>query len=105
MTFSFEPNRLIAGTYPISTAIKPAGENLPAHAPVSLDGTGKLALLKTGTVSTTGVYGIVPEAVEVDEDAVVYLTGEFFADSLTLPTGISVSDVEVPLRNIGIFLK
>lgn len=105
MTFSYEPNRIIAGVYPISTAIKPAGENLPAHAPVSLDGTGKLALLKAGTVSTTGVYGVVPEAANADEDAVVYLTGEFFGDSLTLPDGITVSDIDVPMRNIGIFLK
>ena len=35
----------------------------------------------------------------------VYLTGEFFAHSLELPNNVSVDDMEVPLRNLGIFLK
>ena len=35
----------------------------------------------------------------------VYLTGEFFAAGLALPNNVTVDDVEVPLRNLGIFLK
>ena len=89
--------------------------DIPAHAPVVLNSDGKLALITattTGegdaaktTVTTTGLYGVVPEAAKKDEDAVVYLTGEYFADSLTLPEGATAADVETPLRNIGIFLK
>ncbi len=35
----------------------------------------------------------------------IYLTGEFFADALVLPDGVKAEDIEVPLRDIGIFLK
>lgn len=114
-TFRHEPEYFEAGTHPIAKAVKTAAVDIPAHAPVVLNSDGELALITvttTGsgetaktTVTTTGMYGIVPEATEKDEDAVVYLTGEFFADSLTLPEGATAADVETPLRNIGIFLK
>ena len=35
----------------------------------------------------------------------VYLTGAFFGDALVLPENATVADVEVPLRNLGIFVK
>jgi hypothetical protein len=47
----------------------------------------------------------VPEAAASGEEAVVYLTGEFFADSLTLPEGVTAADIETELRKINIFLK
>lgn len=114
-TFRHDPEYFEAGTHPIAKAVKTAAVDIPARAPVVLNSDGELALITvttTGsgetaktTVTTTGLYGIVPEAAEKDEDAVVYLTGEFFADSLTLPEGVTDADVETPLRNIGIFLK
>ena len=114
-TFRHEPEYFEAGTHPIAKAVKTAAVDIPARAPVVLNTDGKLALITattTGegdaaktTVTTTGLYGVVPEAAKKDEDAVVYLTGEYFADSLTLPEGVTAADVETPLRNIGIFLK
>ena len=47
----------------------------------------------------------VPIARDYAGEVPVYLTGEFFADGLVLPNNVSVDDVEVPLRNLGIFLK
>ena len=35
----------------------------------------------------------------------MYLSGEFFADALVLPANATAADVEVPLRNLGIYLK
>ena len=32
-------------------------------------------------------------------------SGEFFADALVLPANATAADVEVPLRNLGIYLK
>ena len=114
-TFRHDPEYFEAGTHPTAKAVKTAAVDIPAHAPVVLNSDGKLALITattTGegdaaktTVTTTGLYGVVPEAAKKDEDAVVYLTGEFFADSLTLPEGATAAEVETPLRNIGIFLK
>ena len=113
--FSTAPEYFIAGhTVRIATAVKEAGADLPAHTPVLLaagkvtpitvttTGSGETA---TTTVTTTGLYGITAESAKSGEDAIIYLTGEFFADALVLPEGAKATDVEIPLRNIGIFLK
>lgn len=114
-TFRHEPEYFEAGPHPIAKAVKTAGDDLAARSPVVLGSDGKISpitVTTTGegdtaktTVTTTGLYGLVPEAAVEGEDAVVYLTGEFFADSLTLPEGATVADIEVELRKIGIFLK
>ena len=54
---------------------------------------------------TDGIYGITADSAKSGEDAVIYLTGEFFADELALAEHVKAADLEVPLRNIGIFLK
>lgn len=114
-TFRHEPEYFEAGPHPIAKAVKTAAADLAARSPVVLGSDGKISpitVTTTGegetaktTVTTTGLYGLVPEAAAEGEDAVVYLTGEFFADSLTLPEGATAADIEVELRKIGIFLK
>lgn len=108
-TFTHQEQYFEAGPHPISKAVKTAasGTDIPARAPVVLDANGKLGLVTVddGAVVTTGLYGIAPEAITKGTEGVVYLTGEFFADSLTLPDNVTAADVEVPFRNIGIFLK
>ena len=42
---------------------------------------------------------------EAAEEVVVYLTGEFFADAITLPEGVTADTLAKAFRNIGIFLK
>lgn len=102
-TYSTTPDYFIAGTtVGIVTAAKEADGAVAAHNLVLLDG-GKVKSLAavdgTHALNVTGLYGIAAE------DAVVYLTGEFFADGLALPDGVAAADIEVALRNIGIFLK
>lgn len=114
-TFRHDPSRFEAGVGPVAKTAKVAAEDIPAHAPVVLNSDGKLALVTAATtgsgetakttVTTTGLYGLAPDSIQKDEEGPVYLTGEFFADSLELPEGVTAADVEVPLRNIGIFLK
>lgn len=114
-TFRHEQEYFEAGLHPIAKATKTAAVDLPAHAPVVLNKDGKLDLVTVTTsgegdaavttVTTDGLYGVLPEAAAAGEEAVVYLTGEFFADSLALPEGAAPADVETALRNIGIFLK
>lgn len=115
--FSYEPEHFIAGTtFPIAKAVKVAAEAISAHAPVVLDAaTGKVKNVtatttgsgenKTTNVNTDGLYGLASEDTAADETVVVYLTGEFFADALALSEGVSADNVEVPLRNLGIFLQ
>lgn len=107
-TFACAPEYLIAGaTIRITTAVKEAAADLAKGAPVILDANGKAAkvVAADSTVVTTGIYGIVADDAESGDDVVIYLTGEFFADALVLETGVTAADVEIPLRNIGIFLK
>ena len=97
-TFSCEPEYFIAGTnIRIATAVKEAGANLSAHTPVLL-AEGKVTPVAEAA-KLTGLYGVTAEA------AIIYLSGEFFADALVLPAGMTAADVEVPLRNLGIYLK
>lgn len=58
----------------------------------------------THALNVTGLYGIAAEDAASGEDAVVYLTGDF-RGWLALPDGVAAADIEVALRNIGIFLK
>lgn len=110
-TFSTQPDYLIAGNAEITIGVKTAAAALKRGAPVVLDSSGKLAAVSVSgssdpyTVTTTGLYGILAEDVESGKDGIVYLSGEFFADSLVLPEHATVEDVRTPLRNIGIFLK
>lgn len=103
--FSCEPEYLLAGTgIRVTTAVKKAAAALKAGAPVKLDSSGKAAPVAKAD-GTTGLYGITTEGFKSGEDAVIYLTGEFFADRLALETGVTAASLEVAFRNIGIFLK
>ena len=98
--FSYSPEYLLAGTdIRVTTAVKKAGADLKVGAPVKLDSS-------TDKVSPVGKSdGIATEDFKADEEAVIYLTGEFFADRLALETGVTAASLEVAFRNIGIFLK
>lgn len=108
-TYSTTPDYFIAGTtVGIVTTAKEADGAVAAHNLVLLDG-GKVKPLAavdgTHALNVTGLYGIAAEDAASGEDAVVYLTGEFFADGLALPDGVAAADIEAALRSIGIFLK
>lgn len=106
--FNCEPDYFIAGAnFPIQTSVKAVAAAIDAHAPVALNADGKLvAVTKTGDAITTGIYGITAEAASAaDEEVVVYISGEFFADALKLDSSVTAADVEIAFRNIGIFLK
>ena len=102
-TYRYNPSHFEAGVGPVAKAVKVAAADLPEHAPVALDDSGKLVAVTSGNV--TNIYGLLPDSVREDEETPVYLTGEYFADSLALEEGVSAADIEVALRNIGIFLK
>lgn len=77
--------------------MKKAGVNLKAGAPVKLDSsTGKVSPVGKSDGVTT-LYGIATEDFKADEEAVIYLTGEFFADRLALETGVTAASLEVAI--------
>ena len=91
-TFSTAPDYLIAGPAEITTAVKTTAAALKRGAPVVLDASGKLAAITVadGTVTTTGLYGIMAEDAASGED---------------VELGENESATEIALRNLGIFLK
>ena len=102
-SYRCDPKHFEAGVGPVAKAVKVAAADIPAHAPVALNADGKLALLTADNKASA--YGLTPDSIRADEEGPVWLTGEYFADSLVLPEGMTAADVEVPLRNIGIFLR
>lgn len=103
-TYSTTPDYFIAGTtVGIVTAAKEASAAIAAHNLVLMDG-GKVkplaAVDSSNALNVTGLYGIAAEDAASGKDAVVYLTGEFFAEGLALPDGVAAADIEVALRNI-----
>ena len=113
------PVKFFAGEYPVVTAVKAvaAGKSVKQYEPVKLTDNGIEPVVKvaaseavSGTSTpakseyentTAGIYGIAAAA----EEVVVYLTGEFFADAITLPEGVTADTLAKAFRNIGIFLK
>lgn len=99
--FSCSPEYLLAGT---DIRVTTAAADLKAGAPVKLNSAGKVAPVAKAD-GVTGLYGIATEDFKSGENAVIYLTGEFFADRLALETGVTAASLEVAFRNIGVFLK
>ena len=88
------PVKFFAGEYPVVTAVKAvaAGKSVKQYEPVKLTDNG----IEPVVAAT---------AAEATEEIVVYLTGEFFADAITLPEGVTADTLAKAFRNIGIFLK
>ena len=117
------PVKFFAGEYPVVTAVKAVatGKSVKQYEPVKLTDSGIEPVVKvaaseavSGTSTpakseyentTAGIYGIAATAAEAAEEVVVYLTGEFFADAITLPEGVTADTLAKAFRNIGIFLK
>ena len=103
-TFGTAPEYIIAGTtIGITQATKTAAADIAKYAPVILT-DGKVSPVADKT-KLAELYGIAADSAEKDGPAVIWLSGEFFADGLALPDGITAADIEVAFRNIGIYLK
>ncbi len=101
---SYTPKMIHAGDYPVVTdsGTVADGNTILELMPVTLGTDGKLSAVTADTVAN--VYGIAAEAAEEGAEVVIYLTGQFFGDSLELPTGTTAADFKAPFRKLGIFL-
>lgn len=105
----------IAGGFPIVTEwgnVK-EGANIRKFAPV-IDGENGIEEITAAALPTAGENastGSLDKIVGIAADdssngkVIYYLTGEFFANALTLPSGVTAKDIKPALRKIGIFLK
>lgn len=107
------PVNFFAGEFPIVTEVGEVAEGtkIRKYAPVALvdgkvveaapaSGEGESAV--AGNIDS--LCGIAAD-VSTDGGVVYYLTGEFFADALTLPDGVTAEALKPAFRKLGIFLK
>ncbi len=105
----------IAGAFPIATEWGNVKEGATIHkyAPVieSEDGIKEITAADLPTAGENATAGSLDKLVGIAaEDSsngkvIYYLTGEFFANALTLPSDVTAKDIKPALRKIGIFLK
>ncbi len=101
---SYNPKMVHAGDYPVVTdsGTVAEGETIIELMPVALGTDGKIKAVTSDTVAD--VYGLAAENAEAGEEVVIYLTGQFFGDSIEVPAGTTAADYKAPFRKLGIFL-
>lgn len=101
---NYTPKMVHAGDYPVVTdsGTVADGETIIELMPVVLGTDGKIKAVTSDTVAD--VYGLAAENAETGEEVVIYLTGQFFGDSIEVPAGTTAADYKAPFRKLGIFL-
>lgn len=101
---NYTPKMIHAGDYPVVTdsGTVAEGNTILELMPVTLGTDGKLSAVTAETVAN--VYGIAAESAEAGEEVVIYLTGQFFGESLEVPAGTTAADFKAAFRKIGVFL-
>lgn len=101
---SYNPKMVHAGDYPVVTdsGTVADGETIIELMPVVLGTDGKIKAVTADTVAN--VYGLAAENAEAGEEVVIYLTGQFFGDSIEVPAGTTAADFKAPFRKLCIFL-
>ena len=102
-TRSTTPKNFFAGEFPTVPETGTAGAVIAEYTPVTTDGDGKIVPIAAGTKDA--VIGIAAAAAGKDEPVVYYMTGEFFADALTMPKDVTAADIKDDLRKLSIFLR
>ena len=94
---------VFAGDFPVAKEVGEVaeGETVRQYAPVIKTAGG----IKEATAAGLDeLYGIAADD-STDGGVVCMLTGEFFADGLTLPDGVTAEALKPAFRKLGIFLK
>lgn len=94
---------VFAGDFPIAKEVGEVaeGETVRQYAPVIKTAGGFKEATAAGLDE---LYGIAADD-STDGGVVCMLTGEFFADGLTLPEGVTAEAMKPAFRKLGIFLK
>ena len=91
------------GDFPVAKEVGEVaeGETVRQYAPVIKTAGGFKEATAAGLDE---LYGIAADD-STDGGVVCMLTGEFFADGLTLPEGVTAEALKPAFRKLGIFLK
>lgn len=108
-TRSTTPKNFFAGEFPTVPETGTAGAAIAEYTPVTVDTDGNIVPIAAASgdteATTDAVIGIAAAAAAKGEPIVYYMTGEFFADAINVPTGITIAEVKAACRKISIFLK
>ena len=102
-TAELKAENFIAGDFPIVTdfgTIK-KGATIRKRTPLIQGENGIEELTKDSIDKIVGIAADEPSG----EEVAYYLTGEFFAEGLTLPDGVTAADIKPAFRKLGIFIK
>ncbi len=114
-TAELKAENFLAGDYPIVTDVGTIKNKavIRKHAPL-VQSEGGIEEFTAAMLPTTGenasagaldkIIGIAADEPS-GEEVTVYLTGEFFAEGLTLPEGVTAADLKLAFRKLGIFIK
>ncbi len=114
-TAELKAENFLAGEFPVVTDVGTIKKNavIRKRAPLiqSEDGIEELtaAMLPTtgenaSACSLDKLIGIAADEPS-GEEVTFYLTGEFFAEGLTLPEGVTAENLKPAFRKLGIFIK
>ncbi|MCI1959178.1 MAG: hypothetical protein LKJ25_06100 [Clostridia bacterium] len=97
--FEYKPANKFAGTFPIVAETDTATAAIEAMQPI----TASFAPVTADTIND--VIGIAAEAAEKDGPVNFYSTGEFFADSINLPDGVTIEALKPICRKLNIYFR
>jgi hypothetical protein len=108
---SYMPDNLIAGDFPIRTrkVTLVTGQNLARGALLGvITASGKYTLSASaaadGSQTPNAILAEDVDASAGDKDAIVYIAGDFNANTLTYGAGHTAASVRDELRNLSIYL-
>lgn len=114
-TAELKAENLLAGNFPIITDFGTIKKNaiIRKHVPLvqSADGIEEFTAEMLPTTGESASPGLLDKIIGISADepsgneVAFYLTGEFFAEGLTLPDGVTAADLKPTLRKLGIFIK
>lgn len=101
-----EPKNFFAGEFPTLPETGTAGAALEEFMPITKKEDGTLVPVSAPSEGgALEVVGVTAAAAAKGEPAVYYMTGEFFADALSVPDGVEMDALKDALRKISIFLR
>lgn len=97
------PINIFAGDFPIVTEVGNVKSDATVRklAPIIMGVDGITEATADKVADICGIAADEP----TDGGVVFYMTGEFFADALTLPEGVTIEILKPAFRKLGIFLK
>lgn len=112
-TAELSAENFFAGDFPVVTDFGAVKESatIRKHVPIvqGEEGIEELTkeMISAGEEDGSGLDNLIGISADESSNAEItyYLTGEFFAEGITLPEGVTVAELKPAFRKLGIFIK